>query len=72
MPCRKGTKQTPQVVIDEIIKEHQNGVIIRELSIKYDKPLKTIRNMITKENHKKRNLEKGIAPKKLADQEKHY
>lgn len=65
MPCRKGTKQTPQIIIDEIMKEHQNGVSIREISIIYNKPFKTIDNIIYKENLKKRNLDIGNLPKKV-------
>ena len=65
MPCRKGTKQTPQVIIDEILREHQNGVRVKELSVKYDKPFRTIKDMITRENNKKINFKKGILPKKV-------
>lgn len=35
MPCKKGTKQTPQEIIDQIIREHTNGATIKELSIEY-------------------------------------
>lgn len=71
MPCRKGTKQTPQVIIDEILREHQNGVSVKELSVKYDKPFRTIKDMITRENNKKSILKKESCLKKLADLEKH-
>lgn len=56
MPRRKGTPNTPQVVIDEIIQKHQNGVSLKELAQEYNKPYKTIKNMITRENNKKRNI----------------
>ena len=56
MPRRKGTLNTPQTVVDEIMKKHENGVSTKELSEEYDKPLKTIKNMITRENNKKRNI----------------
>lgn len=72
MPCRKGTKQTPQIIIDEILREHQNGVSAKELSVKYDKPFKTIKNMITRENLKKRNLQKGILPKRVGRPRKSF
>lgn len=36
MPCTKGTKQTPQIIIDEILREQQNGVGVKELSIKHE------------------------------------
>jgi len=65
MPCKKGTKQTPQIIIDKIIKEHQNGISIKELSVKYDKPFQTIHNMVTRENRKQRNIEIGIISKKV-------
>lgn len=64
MPCKKGTKQTPQAIIDQIIREHANGATIKELSIKYDKPFETIKKMIVRENLKKRKIAAGVALKK--------
>ena len=56
MPRRKGTPNTPQIIIDEIVAKHQTGVSIRPLSAKYKKPIKTIKNMITRENKKRRKV----------------
>lgn len=60
MPCRKGTKQTPQAIVELILKEHAEGVSVRELAKKHQKPFKTIKNMVTRENNKKRKLAIGI------------
>lgn len=57
MPRKKGTPNTPQVIIDEIVAKHRAGIPIRALAQEYDKPLKTIKNMYTRENNKKRNKE---------------
>jgi len=64
MPCRKGTKQTPQSMIEEIMEEHRQGVTRKELAEKYDKPFGTIKAMIRRENEKKRKVATGIAVKK--------
>jgi hypothetical protein len=64
MPCRKGTKQIPPAIIDEIIREHANGLTKKALAEKYDKPFETIKSIIRRENEKKRKLEAGIALKK--------
>ena len=63
MPRQKGTANTPQKIIDEIISKHSDGISKRELSMEYGKPYKMIRNMITRENNKKRNQEAGLPPK---------
>ena len=63
MPRKKGTLNTPQIIIDEINKKHKNGSSLRELSIEYEKPFKTIKNMIARENNKKRRRESGQLPK---------
>ena len=60
MPRQKGTPNTPQVVIDEIIQKHQNGVSLKELAQEYNKPYKTIRNMNTRENNKKRTFSQKL------------
>ena len=64
MSCKKGTKQTPQAIIDQIIREHANGATLKELSIKYDKPFETIKKINVRENLKKRKIALGIVPKK--------
>ena len=60
MHRKTGTKNTPQVIIDEIVEKHRNGKTKKELSTEYGKPLKTIGNMITRENNKKRRQEFGL------------
>ena len=57
MPRRKGTKNTSAVIIQEIINKHKQGLTIRELSQEYNKPFKTIRNMVTRENNKLKGKE---------------
>ena len=63
MPRKTGTPNTPQIIIDEINKKHKNGRSLRELAIEYEKPFKTIGNMTTRENNKKRRRESGQPPK---------
>jgi len=64
MPRQKGTLNTPQVIIDKIIEKHRHGKTKRELAIEYKKSVKTIRNMITRENNKNRRKEFGLTPNK--------
>lgn len=54
MPRSKGTKNTPPIIIQEIVEKHKQGVTLRELSQEYNKPYKTIKNMVTRENNKLR------------------
>ena len=61
MPRGKGRKNTPQAIVDEIIKEHIQGKTVKQLSEEYGKPYKTIKNMITRENNKKKS--KIVFPK---------
>lgn len=63
MPRKKGTPNTPQILIDEIIQQHARGKSVKELAIKYNKPYKTIKNMITRENRKKDKRAEGSLPK---------
>ena len=56
MPRRKGTLNTPQKIIDEIVRKHHEGESIKSLAEKYNKPFKTIKNMCTRENNKLRNF----------------
>lgn len=63
MPRQKGTRNTPQPIIDEIVKKHREGKSIRELSEEYTKPFKTIKNMLARETRKKRRQEAGIPPR---------
>jgi transposase len=63
MHRKKGTKNTPPEIIEEIITRHAQGITIRELAKEYGKPYKTIGNMITRENNKLRRSEAGLAPK---------
>lgn len=55
MPIRKGTLNTPQKIIDEIVRNHHEVESIKSLAEKYNKPFKTIKNMCTRENNKLRN-----------------
>jgi len=64
MSRKKGTPNTPQSIIDEIVRKHSEGQTKRELSEEYGKPFKTIRNMCTRENNKKRHQEAGLIPQK--------
>lgn len=62
MPRGKGTPNTPQSEIAEIVTRHKSGVILRELAVEYGKPYKTIKNMITRENNKVRREGFGLSP----------
>lgn len=64
MPRKKGTRNTPQSIIEEIITKHRGGATLKSLSLEYDKPFKTIKNMCTRENNKERRRELGLAPTK--------
>ena len=63
MPREKGTPNTPQSIIDEIIERHRQGITIKQLAQEYGKPYKTMKNMCTRENNKARrktNYKKSI------------
>ena len=60
MPRQKGTSNTPQNIIDEIVEQHRQGKTKAELAREYGKPFKTIRNMITRENNKARQRESRL------------
>lgn len=64
MPRAKGTQNTPKKIIDEIMRKHAAGSSKRELAEAYGKPYKTIKNMVTRENNKKRRQEAGLPPKR--------
>lgn len=64
MPRRKGTGNTPQSIIKEIVAKHRSGVTIKSLSEEYSKPFKTIKNMCTRENNKERRKKAGLSPTK--------
>ena len=57
MPRERGTANTPQSIIDKIVSKHAAGYSLRELAAEYGKPFKTIKNMIRRENNKKRHQE---------------
>jgi len=63
MPREKGTLNTPQNIIEEIVAKHKAGATIRELTQEYRKPYKTMKNMCTRENNKARRKEAGLLPK---------
>lgn len=64
MSRKKGTPNTPQSIIDEIVAKHRAGATRQELSVEYGKPYKTIKNMCTRENNKKRRVSGGLSPTK--------
>ena len=65
MPREKGKQNTPQRIIDEMMRMHkETGVTIRELSSKYKMPYKSVKNMVTRENHKASRMEAGISPRR--------
>lgn len=59
MHRRKGTLNTPQSIIDEIVTKHRNGATLKSLSAEYVKPFKTIKYMCTRENSKVRRQKEG-------------
>jgi len=63
MHRKKGTRNTPQAIIDEIVQKHAAGKSTRELAEEYGKPFKTVRNMFEREAEKKRRQEAGLPPK---------
>lgn len=75
MPRQKGTPNTPQAVIDEIVRRHRNGETLRSLSNEYNKPFKTVRNMCTRENNKLRKFnlpkQRGRKPAKTLQEYKY-
>ena len=75
MPRRKGTLNTPQKIIDEIVGKHREGESIKSLAEKYNKPFKTIKNMCTRENNKLRNhnvpTQRGRKPAKTLQEYKY-
>lgn len=64
MHRQKGTKNAPQAVIDEIVRRHQEGASVSELAQIYNKPFKTIKNMVYREGKKQREAKKGKLPGK--------
>jgi len=64
MHRQKGTRNTPQIIIDEIIRKHEQGISKSALAEEYGKPYKTIKNMVIRENNKKRNAQQGEFPNK--------
>ncbi|MEG0473958.1 MAG: hypothetical protein RR588_16645 [Solibacillus sp.] len=65
MHRQKGTQNTPQSIIDEIVKRHRAGATVKTLAEEYGKPFKTIKNMCTRENNKVRRQEEGLYSTKL-------
>lgn len=64
MHRKKGTRNTPQSIIDEIIAKHNAGITVNELSQEYSKTYYTIKSMIKRENRKFRQIETGTVPHK--------
>lgn len=72
MSCKKGTRNTPQAIIDEIIRKHKEGTTRKELAEFYEKPFDTIKSMIKRENEKQRKLDAGLMLKKKGRPPKGY
>ena len=65
MPREKGKQNTPQSIIDDMMRMHnETGVTVRELSKIYKMPFKSVKNMVTRENNKRRRAEAGIEPRR--------
>jgi len=65
MSRKKGKQNTPQSIIDDMMRMHNEaGVTVRELSNAYKMPFKSVKNMVTRENNKKRRMEAGLEPRK--------
>jgi transposase len=64
MAREKGTPNTPQAIIDEIVRKHEGGLSRKALAEEYGKPFKTIKNMLTRERNKKRQGSIGVFPGK--------
>ena len=68
MHRKKGTLNTPQTIIDEIVVRHRTGITIRELAEGYNKSYKTIKSMLYRETCKERRKEAGLTPTKQRGQ----
>lgn len=64
MHRQKGTRNTPQSIIDEIMAKHKLGATVSELAKEYGKKYETIKSMIKRENRKERRVEAGLNPHK--------
>jgi hypothetical protein len=62
MPRAKGTRNVPQVIIEEIVRKHTQGITRPELSAESAMPYKTVKNMLTRENHKRKQRQAGVSP----------
>ena len=63
MSRKKGTLNSPESIIAEIVQLHIDGVSVRELAKVYDKPFWTIKNMIRRERQKINLQANGLSPK---------
>ncbi len=72
---KKGIPNTPQVIIDEIVRRHHGGETFKSLAVEYNKPFKTIKNMCTQENNKLCNFnvpkQRGRKPAKTVQEYKY-
>ena len=64
MHRQKGTTNTPQSIIDEIIARHKAGERITDLAREYGKTYETIKSMVKRENRKICQSEEGKALRK--------
>lgn len=73
MPRKKGKTNTPHEIIEEIMEKHEKeGKSTRELAEEYNKPLKTIRNMVTREHNKQKKINAGIMLNKIGRPSKDF
>ena len=63
MSRKKGTLNSSQSKIAEIVQQHVGGMSVRELAEIYGKPFWTIKNMIRRERQKTNLKANGLPPK---------
>ena len=56
MHRKKGTRNNPQMVKDEILKRHEAGESVPALASAYEMPFKTVQNIIYRERKKRKTL----------------
>jgi predicted ArsR family transcriptional regulator len=73
MPREKGKLNTPQSIINEMMRMHkEDEVTVRELSSIFKMPFKSVKNMVTRENKKTHQVEAGIGPRRRGRPAKGY
>ena len=59
MHRQKGTKNVPRTIIGEIVRRQQEGTTVAELAQIYNKPFKTVKNIVYRERRKQRESKNG-------------